>query len=119
MEKYVQSQKDYAETDPRSVAAYLRGNGDYRSALYQKFVKEQLNNNPNYTEEQLHQDFEVFCHKVSKNGERLAGAVIWMGKHIVSAAVGVGLAALLYTFAPGAVRIVWNVLFYPFFQIAA
>lgn len=117
MKKYVQLPRDYAETDPRSVAAYLRGNGDYRTKLYERFIKEQKRNNANYTEEQAQHDFALFSQKVSENGERLAGAIIWMGKHVTSAAIGIGLAALLYYFAPGAVRVVWNVLFYPFFQI--
>jgi hypothetical protein len=117
MKQTVRFPRDYAEKDPRSVAAYLRGKGDYRSALYERFVNEQKKKHEIYTEEQAHQDFALFSRKVNENGERLAGAIIWMGKHIVSATVGIGLAALLYYFAPNTVRIVWNVLFYPFFQI--
>lgn len=117
MKQSVRFSQDHAEKDPRSVAAYLRGNGDSRSALYERFVNEQKRKNAYYTEEQAHRDFEVFCHKVGEDGERLAGAIIWMGKHIVSSAVGIGLAALLYYYAPGAVRVVWNVLFYPFLQL--
>lgn len=117
MKQTVQYPQDHAVKDPRSVAAYLRGKGDYRSTLYERFVGEQKRKNAYYTEEQAHQDFEVFCHNMNESGEKIAGAIIWIGKHIVSAAIGFGLAAVLYTFAPDVVRGAWNLLFYPFFQM--
>lgn len=53
----------WVENDPRSVKAMLRGRGDHRVAVYEKFVSKVRKEQPNATQEMVDEAYRLYSRK--------------------------------------------------------
>lgn len=82
----------WVEKDPRSVAAMLRGRGDHRVVVYEKFVNQVRRKDPGVTQEQIDELYSVSMRQQEERISRVAtrslrDLFIFMNMHLKSAHV--------------------------------
>lgn len=78
--------KDYAYLDPRSAAAALRGNGDGRHAVYDRFLEKCLKADPLMTSREIERRFrEHLAHRAGVMA-KVKAVVVHVGMGAVVAA---------------------------------